>query len=227
MNPKHILSRSVAMLLTLTPFAAHGTADTLSGAGGATQPGLAWGLASNWSLGATPGVGDNVIIAATGLVDVRGSTNGGFKEIQDITFNSTAAVTLDNNSSSTDMLLALNGGRGAGVPLISTAGDFAYAITGLGTNAPPHPLGLQLRASGQISVAANVLTISSVIRPVAANDSKPAKLALRHIKFSRHIRFTGTGGLFRLFHNHGNVGRRPHLRRAFAGNPPGCPACIG
>ena len=49
------------------------------------------------------------------------------------------------------------------MPLISTAGDFAYAITGPGTNAPPHPLGLQLRASGQISVAANVLTISSVI----------------------------------------------------------------
>ena len=157
MSTKQILSRSVATLLTLTPFLARGAADTLSGA----SP--AWGTAASWSLTAIPGIGDNAIIAATGTVDVRGSTLGGSKEIQDLTFNSTAAVSLVNNSSSTDMLLKLNGGRGAGVPLISTVGDFAYTITGPGTNATARPLGLQLLASGDISVAANILTITSII----------------------------------------------------------------
>ena len=166
MSTKRILSRSVATLLALTPILAHGAADTLSGA----SP--AWATVAAWSLGAIPGTGDNAIIAATGTVDVRGSTLGGSKEIQDITFSSTAAVTLVNNSSSVDMLLKLNGGRGAGVPLISTVGDFAYAITGPGTNATPRPLGLQLLASGAISVAANVLTITSII----SQDATPRSI---------------------------------------------------
>ncbi len=177
MNTRHILSRTVASLLALTPFVAHGTADTLSGA----SP--AWATMGGWSLNAIPGSGDNAVITATGVVDVRGSTLGGLQEIEDITFSSTAAVSLTNNSSSTDMVLALNGLRGAGVPLISTVGDFAYAITGPGTNATPHPLGLQLRASGEINVAAttgtNALTISSVIGEFG----------------SRSISKTGTGTL--------------------------------
>ena len=168
MSTKHILSRGVATLLALTPFLARGAADTLSGA----SP--AWGTAANWSLAAIPGSGDNAIITATGAVDVGGSTLGGLQEIQDLTFNSTAAVSLTNNSSSTDMVLALNGLRGAGVPLIATVGDFAYAITGPGTNAIPHPLGLQLRASGEISVAAttgtNALTISGSIGEFGARS---------------------------------------------------------
>ena len=163
MKIARILSRSIATLAALSPLAAYPAADTLSGAGGAAVPGLAWGTPANWSLGAIPGVADNAIITATGFVDVRGSTLGGSKEIQDLAFNSTAAVTLTNNSSSVDMLLILNGGRGAGVPLISTTGDFAYIIQGPGSNATPHPLSLQLKASGDISVAANTLTISSVI----------------------------------------------------------------
>ena len=165
MSTKRILSRSVATLLSLTPFLAHGAADTLSGAN------AAWGTPANWSLGAIPGTVDNAIIAATGTVDVRGSTLGGLTVIQDITFNSTAAVSLVNNSSSTNMLLALNGGRGAGVPLISTVGNFAYTITGPGTNLTPRPLGLQLRASGAIDVAANVLTISSIISEFGGQQS--------------------------------------------------------
>ena len=68
------------------------------------------------------------------------------------------------------MLLILNGGRGATVPLIATVGDFAYAITGPGTNAAPHPLNLQLKASGDISVAANILTITSVISQSGARS---------------------------------------------------------
>ena len=164
MKIARVLSRSIATLAALSPIAAYSAADTLSGA----SP--AWGTAANWSLGAIPGIGDNAILTATATVDVRGSTLGGSKEIQDLAFNSTAAVSLVNNSSSTDMLLVLNGGRGAGVPLIATTGDFAYAITGPGTNATPHPLNLQLKASGDISVAANALTITSVISQSGARS---------------------------------------------------------
>ena len=159
MKIARILSRSIATLAVLSPVFAFAAADTLSGA----SP--AWGTAAAWSLpSGIPGIGDNAILAATGTTDVRGSTLGGSKEIQDLAFASTAALSLVNNSSSVDMLLILNGGRGAGVPLIATTGDFAYAITGPGTNlTTPHPLALQLKASGDISVAANVLTITSAI----------------------------------------------------------------
>ena len=155
MKTASILSRSIATLIAFSPIAAYAAADTLSG----VSP--AWVTATAWSLGAIPGTGDNAILAATGTVDVRGSALGGLKEIQDITFNAAAALTLVNNSTSTDMILALNGGRGTGVPLISTLGDFAYTITGTGSGA--RPLKLDLRASGDISVAANILTITSVI----------------------------------------------------------------
>ncbi|MEO7319779.1 MAG: autotransporter-associated beta strand repeat-containing protein, partial [Chthoniobacteraceae bacterium] len=165
MKTSRILSRSVATLIALSPIAAYSAADTLSGA----SP--AWITATAWSLGSIPGTGDNAILAATGTVDVRGSALGGFREIQDITFNATAALTLVNNSSSVAMILALNGGRGAGVPLIATVGNFAYTITGPGTNATPRALGLDLRASGDISVAANILAITSIITQTGAPQS--------------------------------------------------------
>ena len=182
MKSSHTLTRSIATLLALTPFATHGAADTLTGTGGATQPGVSWapttaagGTIGVWSLGAIPGTGDNAIISATGLVDIRGSaavfgaTHS--TEIQDLTFNSAADVTLNNNSSSQDMLLILNGGRGAGIPLISTVGNFAYTIQGPGSNATTaHPLRMQLKASGDISVALNTLTISSAIGEVGAQS---------------------------------------------------------
>ena len=173
MNSHPILSRGIATLLLFAPFAAHAATDTLTGTGTATQPGVSWapttaagGTVGVWSLGAIPGTGDNAVIAATGLIDLRGSAAifaTHQTEIQDLTFNSTAAVTLNNNSSTQDMLLILNGGRGAGVPLISAVGDFAYTIQGPGSNATAHPLRLQLKAGGDINVAANVLTISSTI----------------------------------------------------------------
>jgi len=49
------------------------------------------------------------------------------------------------------------------VPLNSTVGNFAYAIQGPGNNATARPLRLQLKASGDISVPVNILTISSAI----------------------------------------------------------------
>ena len=170
MNTKHILSRSVATLLVLVPFAVRAAVDTLTGTGAAVTTGVSWAAPvspSAWSLGTLPGVSDNAVISATGFVDIRGSAAAfgatHSTEIQDLTFNSTAAVTLNNNSTTQPMLLILNGGRGAGVPLISTVGDFLYTITGPGTGAPAFPLSLQLKASGDISVAANILAISAVI----------------------------------------------------------------
>ena len=189
MKNARILSRSIATLLALSPFAAYPAADTLSGA----SP--AWGNTTAWSLSAIPLATDNAIVAATGTVDVRGSTLGGSKEIQDLAFNAAAAVSLVNNSSSVDMLLILNGGRGATVPLIATVGDFAYAITGPGTNAAPHPLNLQLKASGDISVAANILTITSVISQSGArsiNKTGAGRLILGGANtFSGGVNITG------------------------------------
>ncbi len=172
-----ILSRGITTLLSFAPLFTQAAQDTLTGTGGATQPGVSWadtaaagGTIGVWSLGGIPGAGDNAIISATGLVDVRGSALGGSTTFQDLTFSSTAAVTLNNNSSSSNMLLILNGGRGAGAPLISTVGDFAYAITGPGSNGTPRPLALRLDASGDFSVAANVLTISAVIGETGAQS---------------------------------------------------------
>ena len=161
MRTPRILSHSIVALLLLAPFASEASPDTLSG----VSP--AWATGSNWSLGVAPGIGDNAIIAATGLVNVNGTDLGGLRELQDLTFNALGTVTLANVSSATAMVLALNGGRGAGVPLIQTLGNVAYTIQGPGTGAPSNPLGIQLNASGSISVGSTDqslgLTISSVI----------------------------------------------------------------
>ena len=165
MNTARILSRSIVTLLALAPLVADADSDTLAG--------LSWQTASQWTTGAglhvLPGVNDNAIISLAGIVNVNPSFIS-TKEIQDITFNSSGDTTLNNNSTSTDMLFTLNGGRGAGVPIISTVGDFAYLFKGLNTAPTPRKLNLQLkmgRASGDISVAAttgaNALTINSII----------------------------------------------------------------
>ena len=163
MNTARILSRGIATLLALAPLAARADSDTLNG--------LSWQTASQWTTGGglhvVPGVGDNAIIASIGTVNVS-PTFVTSKEMQDIAFNSTGAVTLHNNSSSTDLLLTLNGGRGAGFPILSSVGDFIYLIES--PNASSRKFGLQLkmgRASGDISVAANTginaLTVNSII----------------------------------------------------------------
>ena len=150
-----------AAVLALAPTVTHASPDTLNG--------TTWNTNAFWSLNAMPGVNDNAIIAVAGTVNV----NPAFvtqKEIQDITFNSTGLVKLHNNSSTQDMTFTLNGGRGTGVPIISSVGDFLYTFEGQNISATPRKLNLQLkmgRASGDISVAANTgtnaLTINSII----------------------------------------------------------------
>jgi autotransporter-associated beta strand protein len=135
----------------------------LSGSVGNSSPGLAWGTAANWSPAGLPTLHDHAIVAATGNVDVRGSTLGGAAEVQDLSFTGTATVTLQNSSSGAAMVLSLNGARGATVPLISATGNVARTIAGMGTGATPQPLGLQLKASGTVDVSAGSLAISAKI----------------------------------------------------------------
>jgi fibronectin-binding autotransporter adhesin len=144
LNP--ILSKTIASILILAPFGANAASDTIFGA----NP--AWAISTNWSLGAPPTAADNVIITATGIVDIDGSSFiGQSTEVQDLTFSAAAAMSLANNSTTADMTLVLNGTRGAGVPLIGTTGNFTYTITGTGTGT--HLLSLQLNAGGSIDVA--------------------------------------------------------------------------
>ena len=87
MRTTRILSHSIVALL-LAPIAIEASPDTLSG----LNP--AWATGGNWSLGFAPGVGDNALITATGIVDVNGAALGGLRELQDITFSALNNVTL-------------------------------------------------------------------------------------------------------------------------------------
>jgi hypothetical protein len=159
---------------------------TLSGSGGATLPGLAWGTAGNWSPAVLLGVNDNAVVTATGLVDVRSSTLGGAAEIQELSFTGASAVTLQNNSSSVAMVLSLNGGRGAGVPLISATGDVARTISGRGTNATPRSLGLQLKASGDSTgVTEQNLTDNRTVQTVRASVAAGVGARFLQLKITR------------------------------------------
>ena len=158
-------------------------------------------------------MGDHAILAATGFVDIRSSA-GAFgathsTEIQDLTFNSTADVTLNNNSISQDMLLILSGGRGAGIPLVNAVCNFAYTIQRPGTNATTaHPLRLQLKASGDINVATNTLTISGTIGESGAQSLN--KTGAGTLILSGASTFTGglahTAGILRATGNAGALG---------------------
>ena len=174
MSTKHILSRSVATLLALTPFVAHGAGQTITAAG---NPALnagnpAWGTDANWSgpNGALkPTASDNAIITYSGSVaagvDLRASafTSAGATTIQDLSFAGAGAgaVTLENNDTGGSMILILNGGRGAGVPLIQTGG-YAVTISAVGAGTA-QTLTLRLAASGDISVGTGGLTFTAAI----------------------------------------------------------------
>ena len=173
MNTKHILSRGVATLLTLTPFLAHGAAQTITAAGdptvNASIAAVRWATAANWSGAALPTASDNAIITYAGtaaaVIDIRASgfAPTGATTIQDLSFTGagTGAVTLENNSTGSAMVLTLNGGRGAGIPLIQT-GTYAVVmpLTGPGT---AFTLTVQLGASGEINVGAGGLTFGAAI----------------------------------------------------------------
>jgi fibronectin-binding autotransporter adhesin len=155
-----------AALFPLALGSAQAATKTLGGAS------TAWTntVVDSWTPLGLPLISDNVVIASTGTSNVQGSqllqtgSATGTATIQDLAFNSTAAITLTNPSTSKDTTLTLSGGRGA-VPLIASTGDFAYAITSPGAGA--HTLTLSLGTSGDVDVAAttgtNGLTISAII----------------------------------------------------------------
>jgi fibronectin-binding autotransporter adhesin len=179
------LSR-IAVLLPLTLGSANAETKTLSGAS------TAWATAvvDSWTPAGLPLISDNVVISSTGTSDARGSAilqTGaavGTATIQDLAMNSTAAINLVNNSTSTNTTLTLSGGRGAGFPLISSTGDFAYAISSPNAAATPRTLTLALGTSGDIDVGANTgtntLNISAIISGAQSlNKTGAGKLVLR------------------------------------------------
>ena len=158
MKTTRILCHSIAAILLSVPTLT-AAPNTISGA----DPD--WSSGINWSLGARPGIGDNAVISASGTINVDGSLLGGLTELQDLTFDNATGTILVNGSATDLMNLTLNGGRGAGVPLIQTIGDAAYTIQGPGTSVPTVPLRLTLKSSGDVNVTSAdqnmALTISS------------------------------------------------------------------
>ena len=162
-NTRHILSRGGAALLTLTPFLAHGAAQTITAAGdptvNASIAAVRWATDANWSGGngaLKPMASDNAIITYAGaaaVIDIRASgfAPTGATTIEDLSFTGagTGAVTLENNSTSTNMVLTLNGGRGAGIPLIQT-GAYAVALPSAGAGTA-FTLTVQLGANGSMN----------------------------------------------------------------------------
>ncbi|MDB6152908.1 MAG: putative autotransporter, partial [Chthoniobacteraceae bacterium] len=166
MNRSRILLGSIVALVCLEGPLAQAAEDVITG----VAP--AWATTAAWSLGALPGINDNAVIRSTGVLDLRGSAFNGtippnYTEIQDLTFDSGTAMTLTNNSTSVNMTLGLNGGRGADVPLIQTIGDFVYTVTGTNTAATPHTLAFQLKSGGEIRIAgAGRLDLNAVVTEV-------------------------------------------------------------
>ena len=174
MKSIRVLTRSIATLAALAPLVSYAAQQTIAAAGdptvNASIAAVRWGTDANWSgpNGALkPAATDNAVItyggSAAALIDIRGSGLGGATTIEDLSFAGagTGAVTLENNSTSTGMVLTLNGGRGAGVPLLQT-GTYAVTIPSVGPGTV-QTLTLQLAASGDINVAAGGLNFGAAI----------------------------------------------------------------
>ena len=204
MKSHPILTHSIAALLLLAPVAAQAAAKTLSGAP------TSW-FTGPWSPVGLPGTGDNVIIASTSAaIDIRGSAfTGNMTEIEDMAFSNTVDLVLSNQSTSVNMTLILNGTRGAGVPLIATTTNFLTTIPGINTAATPRSLILQLKASGDISVASNVLAIGAAITETGGARSLN-KTGLGTLTLSGNSTFAGglthTAGILRASTSAGALG---------------------
>ena len=176
MKSTPVLIRSIATLLALAPFAVRAAQQTITAAGdptvNASIAAVRWPTAANWSgpNGATiPTATDNAVITYAGtaaaLIDIRASGFApvGATTVQDLAFTgaATGAVTLENNSTGSSMVLTLNGGRGAATPILQSG---AYAVTipsvGPGTT---QTLTLLLGASRSIDVGAGGLTIGATL----------------------------------------------------------------
>ena len=146
MNSLSCFNRCIALLLALPLFTARAAEDIF-------QTGTEWLTPANWNLGVLPGPSDNVIVTATGTLNLAAPAT---VEIRDLAFAGTTATTL-TNSNTGNSLLVLNGGRGVAIPLIQT-GAAPVVISSITS-----PLSLQLKASGEIRVGAGGLEIQAAI----------------------------------------------------------------
>ena len=176
MKTIRILNRSIAACIAFVPLATNAAQQSITAAGdptvNASDLAVRWGIAANWSGpngAAIPTATDNAVITyggtAAAVIDIRASgfTPAGVTTIEDLSFAGagTGPVTLENNSASSAMVLTLNGGRGAGVPLLQT-GTYAITIPNFGPGTT-FPLTLQLAASGDINVGTGGLTFGAPI----------------------------------------------------------------
>ncbi|MBN8456480.1 MAG: autotransporter-associated beta strand repeat-containing protein [Verrucomicrobia bacterium] len=180
MKPKHLLPATPPTFLSspvgvfsqsLLLAIAIGVSSTEHAAAAADTftSGTAWATGTNWSLGYSPTASDNVLISrtSTATLGINGSTLPAIT-VQDIGNTSTASIILENSSGTAgaSALLTLNGGRGTGVPLISTTTNL-FTIR----NGTTNTLGLVLGASGEFSVGAGGLSISSNITETGGTQS--------------------------------------------------------
>ena len=117
--------------------------------------GTSWTTSGNWSPTGSPHLSDNVVVNRSSALTITAAA----VEMQDLANISTSSVILENNSSSGDSTLTLNGGRGSGVPLITSTGGSKFTIR----NGSLHALTIVLGASGEIHAGAGGISIGSNI----------------------------------------------------------------
>lgn len=160
MKTPRFLSTSIGALLVVVPLEIRAENKTIT----ANAGGTVWGTVASWTAAGVPILTDNVVIGGTGAINIAGSAFPSpvtTTDVQDLMFSGTGAITLRNDSASTNMSLTLNG-RGQFTPLIATGNSQTYTIAGSGLSA--RTLSLLLAQSGEFEVAnGGTLFISSNI----------------------------------------------------------------
>ncbi len=147
-NPR-FLSTGIGAILALVPVTMSAGDKTITASAG---NGTAWGTAASWGPAAgVPTTEDRVSMLGTGFVNISGSAFSPVvtsTSVQDLTFNGTGSITLQNADTVANMNLILNG-FSTFVPLISTTNGQLYTVQ----NGTSRTLTLTLGASGIFDVA--------------------------------------------------------------------------
>lgn len=149
MKKQRYLATGIGALLSLVPITLLAGDKTITAI---VAPGTVWGTASVWGPAAgVPTAEDRVIMSGAGVINISGSafaTAVTTTNIQDLTFNGTGGITLQNSDTAANMNLTLNG--------FSTFIPLIWALNGQNNtiqNGPTRSLTLTLGASGRIDVA--------------------------------------------------------------------------
>ena len=149
MKKPRFLATGIGAILTLVPITLLAGDKTITAAVG---NGTAWGATGSWGPAAgVPTTEDRVSMLGTGFVNISGSafaTAVTSTSVQDLTFNGTGAITLQNADTVANMNLILNG-FSTFIPLISTTNGQTYTVQ----NGASRTLTLTLGASGIFDVA--------------------------------------------------------------------------